>query len=184
MNNRKIYTKAGDTGKTTLLGGKQVLKCHVRIDGYGTIDELNSFVGLLRDQEMAPHYKHILFQIQNHLFIAESLVAAEKGSEQMQLPALTESDVSMLESEIDCMNETLLPLSNFILPGGHQVVSLSHVCRTVCRRAERILVQLAQENTVDETIIRYFNRLSDYFFVLARKLGHDLGIPDQVWKPK
>jgi cob(I)alamin adenosyltransferase len=183
MKNWKIYTKAGDKGKTTLLGGKPVLKCHLRIECYGTIDELNSFVGLLRDQEMAPHYQHILLKIQNHLFIAESLVAADEGSEQVQLPALSENDIFMLESEIDTMNESLPPLSNFILPGGHQAVSLAHVCRTVCRRAERILVQLAQESPVDEILIRYLNRLSDYFFVLARKLGHDLGIADLVWKP-
>ncbi|HSV88719.1 MAG TPA: cob(I)yrinic acid a,c-diamide adenosyltransferase [Bacteroidales bacterium] len=184
MKTWKIYTKAGDKGKTTLLGGKSVLKCHSRIDSYGTIDELNSFVGLLRDQEVVANYRHILFQIQNHLFVAEALVAADEGSKIENLPVLADPDIVMLEAEIDKMNESLPPLSNFILPGGHQAVSLAHVCRTVCRRAERILVSLAQESQVDEIIIRYFNRLSDYFFVLARKLAHDLGVSDQVWKSR
>jgi cob(I)alamin adenosyltransferase len=184
MKEWKIYTKTGDKGETSLLGGKRVPKYHLRIEAYGTIDELNSFVGLLRDQAIASHYKEILFETQDRLFTAESLIAADQGSEGFNLPALTESDISLLEREIDQMNEALPPLTNFILPGGHPAVSLAHVCRTICRRAERIIFHLAVDHPVDELIVRYFNRLSDYFFVLARKLALDQGIPDQVWKAR
>jgi cob(I)alamin adenosyltransferase len=184
MKEWKIYTKTGDKGETSLLGGKRVPKYHLRIEAYGTIDELNSFVGLLRDHDIAPHYKEVLFEIQDRLFTAESLIAADQGSEDFNLPALNESDITLLEREIDQMNEALPPLTNFILPGGHPAVSLAHVCRTICRRAERIIIHLAADNPVDELIVRYFNRLSDYFFVLARKLALDQGIPDQVWKAR
>lgn len=184
MKEWKIYTKKGDKGETSLLGGKRVPKYHQRIEAYGTIDELNSFVGLLRDHEIASHYKDILLEIQDRLFTAESLIAADEGSEAFQLPTLCDDDISLLENEIDQMNEALPPLSNFILPGGHPVVSLAHVCRTVCRRAERHLIRLAVDHPVDGLIIRYFNRLSDYFFVLARKLALDQDIPDQVWKAR
>jgi len=181
MKEWKIYTKSGDKGQTSLLGGKRVPKYHLRIEAYGTIDELNSFVGLLRDQEIAPHYKDILFETQDRLFTAESLIAADQGSEGYNLPTLSESDITLLEQEIDKMNEVLPALTNFILPGGHQAVSLAHVCRTITRRAERLIVRLAEDQPVDEVIVRYFNRLSDYFFVLARKIAFDHGISDQVW---
>ncbi|MEE4178737.1 MAG: cob(I)yrinic acid a,c-diamide adenosyltransferase [Bacteroides sp.] len=184
MKEWKIYTKTGDKGQTSLLGGKRVPKYHQRIETYGTIDELNSFVGLLRDQEIDSHYQDILFEIQDRLFTAESLIAADEGSEAFQLPSLSEDDITLLEKEIDQMNEALPPLTNFILPGGHSIISLAHVCRTVCRRAERHMIHLAANHPVDELIIRYFNRLSDYFFVLARKLAKDLDIPDQVWKAR
>jgi cob(I)alamin adenosyltransferase len=184
MKEWKIYTKTGDKGETSLLGGMRVPKYHLRIEAYGTIDELNSFVGLLRDQDIAPHYKEILFETQDRLFTAESLIAADQGSESYNLPALSESDITLLEREIDQMNEALPPLTNFILPGGYPAVSLAHVCRTICRRAERIIIHLAVDNPVDELIVRYFNRLSDYFFVLARKLALDQGVPDQVWKAR
>ncbi|MDX9942547.1 MAG: cob(I)yrinic acid a,c-diamide adenosyltransferase [Bacteroidales bacterium] len=184
MKEWKIYTKTGDSGETSLLGGKRVPKYHPRIEAYGTIDELNSFVGLLRDQDIAPRYKDLLFEIQDRLFTAESLIAADKGSENFPLPNLSQEDISLLEQEIDRMNESLPALSNFILPGGHQAVSMAHVCRTVCRRAERHIILLATNHLVDDIIIRYFNRLSDYFFVLARKIALDLDIPDQVWKAR
>jgi cob(I)alamin adenosyltransferase len=184
MKDWKIYTKTGDKGQTSLLGGLRVPKHHLRIEAYGTIDELNSFVGLLHDQEIDPHYKGILFEVQDRLFTAESLIAADKGSEGYNLPLLNEQDILLLEKEIDKMNELLPPLANFILPGGHPVVSLAHVCRTVCRRAERIITRLSEDTAVDEIIIRYFNRLSDYFFVLARKLAKDQGVADQLWKPR
>ena len=184
MKEWKIYTKTGDKGETSLLGGKRVPKYHLRIEAYGTIDELNSFVGLLRDQEISPHYKGLLFEIQDRLFTAESLIAADQGSEGYKLPELSEDDITLLEREIDQMNDALPPLGNFILPGGHPSVSLAHVCRAVCRRAERLIIHLAVDNPVDELIIRYFNRLSDYFFVLARKLALDNGVPDQVWKAR
>lgn len=184
MKDWKIYTKTGDKGQTSLLGGKRVPKYHIRIEAYGTIDEVNSFVGLLRDQEISLHYKNILFEIQDRLFTAESLIAADKGSEGFQLPLLTENDIVLLEQEIDKMNESLPVLTNFILPGGHPSVSYAHVCRTLTRRAERLIIKLAEKHQVDEIIIRYFNRLSDYFFVLARKIAFDLGVPDQVWKAR
>ena len=184
MKEWKIYTKTGDKGQTSLLGGKRVPKYHQRIEAYGTIDELNSFVGLLRDQDIDPRYKDLLFEIQDRLFTAESLIAADQGSEGYALPLLSDDDVTLLEKEIDRMNEALPPLTNFILPGGHPAVSLAHVCRPVCRRAERHIIFLAVDHPVDERIIRYFNRLSDYFFVLGRKLALDLGIPDQVWKAR
>lgn len=182
MKEWKIYTKTGDKGQTSLLGGKRVPKYHLRIETYGTIDELNSFVGLLGDQPLEDNYKNILLEIQNKLFVAESLIAADQGSEVFSLPLITENDISLLENEIDEMNKVLPPLSNFILPGGHQSVSYAHVCRTITRRAERLIIRLALDHDIDEIIIRYFNRLSDYFFVLARKIAHDLGIPDQLWK--
>ncbi len=183
MKEWKIYTKTGDKGQTSLLGGKRVPKYHLRIEAYGSIDELNSFVGLLGDQQLELHYKNTLLEIQDKLFVAESLIAADQGSENLRLPKISENDISLLENEMDKMNEVLPPLSNFILPGGHQAVSYAHVCRTITRRAERLIIRLALDHKVDEIIIRYFNRLSDYFFVLARKIAFDLGVPDQVWNP-
>jgi len=183
MKNWKIYTKTGDKGETSLLGGKRVQKNHLKIEAYGTVDELNSFVGLLMDQEMKASYREILKRIQNQLFVAESLLATDEGSEKYPLPVLQANDIIMLENEIDEMNKGLPALSHFILPGGNQAVSLAHVCRTICRRAERIIVGLANETVVDDLIIQYFNRLSDYFFVLARKLGYDAGLTDRIWLP-
>jgi cob(I)alamin adenosyltransferase len=180
----KIYTKKGDKGQTSLLGGRQVPKFHPKIEAYGTIDELNSFVGLLRDQHIDSHYKMVLLKIQEQLFTAESIIAKDLGAENITLPQIKECDIIRLEKEIDKMNEKLPPLGNFILPGGHPAISYAHVARTVCRRAERIITQLDAEEQLDEIIIRYFNRLSDYFFVLARKIGSDLGVQDQIWKPE
>jgi len=181
MKDWKIYTKTGDKGQTSLLGGKRVLKSHLKIDVYGTIDELNSFVGLLMDQPMKQHYHEILLLIQNHLFVAESIIAADEGSDKYPLPKLTVDDILMLEREIDSMNEHLPNLNHFILPGGHPSVSLAHVCRTVCRRGERLIVSLSEATQVDDVVIQYFNRLSDYFFVLARALGNDAGVKDRIW---
>jgi len=179
----KIYTKTGDKGETSLLGGKRVPKYDLKIEAYGTADELNAFVGLLRDQDISRHLKDVLFIIQDRIFVAESLLASDEGSEGFQLPVLKEDDITLLEVEIDAMNAALPPLSNFILPGGHPAVSYAHVCRVVCRRVERIIVRLARESSVDDIIIRYFNRLSDYFFVLARKIALDHGLEDVLWKP-
>ena len=184
MKDWKIYTKTGDKGETALLGGRRVPKNHIKIEAYGTADELNAFIGLLRDQEIAARYRDVLLEVQDRVFTAESLLARDLGSEDIVLPGLFEEDVLLLEREIDAMNETLPPLGNFILPGGHPAVSYAHVCRCVCRRAERIIIKLAEEEAVDELIVRYFNRLSDYFFVLARKIALDLGISDTVWKPR
>lgn len=183
MKDWKIYTKTGDKGETSLLGGKRVPKYHIKIEAYGTADELNAFIGLLRDQDIDAHDKDVLLIIQEHVFTAESLLARDEGGEAFRLPDLKEQDIDLLEKEIDHMNSLLKPLSNFILPGGHPAVSYAHVCRVVCRRAERIIIMLAEENQVDEIIIRYFNRLSDYFFVLARKIAHDHGVDDVLWQP-
>lgn len=184
MESWKIYTKTGDKGETSLIGGKRVPKYHLRIEAYGTVDELNSFVGLIKDHDINPHYKNILLQIQECLFIAESLLAKDETDKIIQLPCLKESDISLLETEIDIMNNELPQLSNFILPGGGMAASNAHVARCVCRRAERIIIDLSEKMPVQEIIIRYFNRLSDYFFVLARKLAQDTGAGDIIWKAR
>ena len=181
---RKIYTRGGDTGETSLLGGKRVPKHHAKIEAYGTADELNAFIGLLRDQDISSYYKRILLDIQERVFVAESLLASDEGSEGFQLPQLNEQDITNLEQEIDSMNHYLPILSNFILPGGHPAISYAHVCRVVCRRAERIIIKLQEDSPVDDIIIRYFNRLSDYFFVLARKIAFDQGEADILWQPR
>lgn len=184
MENWKIYTRGGDKGETSLLGGRRVPKHHLKIEAYGTADELNSFIGMLRDQEISSHYKNVLLEIQDRVFTAESLLACDEGCKPESLPELHADDIELLEKEIDQMNEALPELTHFILPGGHPAVSHAHVCRCICRRAERIITQLAEQSNVDELIISYFNRLSDYFFVLARKVGHDLGVSDIEWHAK
>lgn len=177
-----IYTKTGDKGETSLLGGRRVPKHHLKIEAYGTADELNSFIGVLRDQDIAPRYREVLLVIQEKVFTAESLLACDHGCKPDDLPLLEEEDVLFLEREIDLMNEALPELKHFILPGGHPAVSYAHVCRCVCRRAERIITQLAEQERVEPLVIQFFNRLSDYFFVLARKAGYDLGIADNRWR--
>jgi len=180
----KIYTKTGDKGETSLIGGTRVPKYHERIEAYGTLDELNSFIGYLRDQISDQHVREVLLKIQENLFTAESLLATDHEKEITRaLPQLSEEDVLTLEMEIDVINMHLPDLSSFILPGGHPLVSLCHVCRTVCRRGERIIIKLASDMAVDETLIKYVNRLSDYLFVLARELAFVNNIPDLPWKP-
>jgi cob(I)alamin adenosyltransferase len=183
-NDWKIYTKTGDKGETSLIGGTRVPKYHERIEAYGTLDELNSFVGHLRDHISDNHLRAILLNIQENLFTAESLLATDpEKAVTRPLPKLTEKNVLELEHEIDAMNLHLSPLSSFILPGGHPLVSLCHICRTVCRRGEREIIKLSVGMAVDETVIKYINRLSDYFFVLARKVAFLNNIPDLPWKP-
>lgn len=179
----KIYTKGGDKGTTSLLGGTRVPKYDDRINAYGTLDELNSFIGLIRDFAINPHYKEILIGIQNFVFTAEAYLASDNPDNIKKLPPLHEEDVIRLENEIDAMNEELPELRSFILPGGHPVVSYCHITRTICRRAERLVIKLADEYIVEEVIIRFLNRLSDYLFVLARKLAKDLGTTEIPWKP-
>lgn len=180
----KIYTKGGDKGKTSLLGGSRVSKYHEKIQAYGTLDELNSFIGLLRDQEgICEETQKFLFDIQEKIFAAESLVAVDSAELIAELPKIKTEDTEKLEQAIDRMNEHLPELRNFILPGGHPAVSWAHVARTVCRRAERHVLQANDIYPVDEQIIVYLNRLSDYFFVLARKLAHNNGIPEDKWAP-
>jgi cob(I)alamin adenosyltransferase len=180
----KIYTKTGDKGFTSLIGGTRVAKHHLRIESYGTVDELNSYIGLIRDQDIAGHDKEILKQIQDRLFTIGSSLAADPERSKMVIPDLHMADVELLEQEIDTMNEQLPELRHFILPGGNNTISFCHIARCICRRAERITVHLAEESTVDEKVNIYLNRLSDYLFTLARKIGNERKIPENQWIPR
>ncbi len=182
----KIYTKTGDAGKTSLIGGTKVPKSHIRIESYGTIDELNSYIGLLGDYLVDERSKTILKEIQDRLFTIGSSLACDPEKEPlMKMPDLKEGDITLLEKEIDSMNEVLPVMKNFILPGGHLAVSTAHVARCVCRRAERICVAMQQEEMfIGPLIIKYINRLSDYLFVLARYIGHLLNVEEVAWKPR
>lgn len=180
----KIYTKSGDLGQTSLYGGKRVSKSDIRIESYGTLDELNSYIGLLGDLEVNRQRKEILKEIQDRLFTIGAALAADAEKPQLKKPDLLEGDVELLEKEIDQMQEELPELKFFILPGGHQHVSFCHLARTVCRRAERLIVLLAETEPVETIIIMYLNRLSDYLFVLSRKMALELGAEEIPWKPR
>jgi cob(I)alamin adenosyltransferase len=182
----KIYTKTGDTGNTSLIGGTKVPKSHIRIQAYGTVDELNAFTGLLNDQISDAHSRELILEIQDRLFTIGSFLACDPHKEiSMKIPDLKESDIHLLENEIDQMNGKLPEMKSFILPGGHMVVSTAHICRTICRRAERLIVELDEKEHLNQPpIIKYLNRLSDYFFVLARWLGHLLGVEEIKWIPR
>ena len=182
----KIYTRTGDKGTTSLIGGTKVPKSHIRIEAYGTVDELNSWIGLVSDQIKLKNSKKILKEIQDRLFTIGSSLACDPEKEtKLKIPDLKETDVILLEKEIDKMNEKLPPMKSFILPSGHLVVSSAHVARCVCRRAERLCVTLEEQKMfVDPLIIKYLNRLSDYLFVLARFIGHQLKIKETPWKPR
>jgi cob(I)alamin adenosyltransferase len=187
----KIYTKTGDKGTTALFGGTRVPKDHIRIESYGTVDELNSYIGLIRDQEMNPHYKKTLIEIQDRLFTIGAILATPREKEvkkngelRLQKLGIVESDIELLENEIDAMEEALSPMTHFVLPGGHTTVSYCHIARCVCRRAERMAVHLDHNEPVDEIVIKYLNRLSDYLFVLARKLSNDLNAEEVKWIPR
>jgi cob(I)alamin adenosyltransferase len=180
----KIYTKTGDQGTTALFGGKRVSKADLRIDTYGTIDELNSYIGLVRDQPANQPRKQALIEIQDRLFTIGSILATEPGNTKVKIPALSETDVEFLEKEIDAMEATLPPMRFFVLPGGHESVSFCHVARTICRRAERLTIALNSHETVDALVIKYLNRLSDYLFVLSRKVAQDVKAEETPWKPK
>lgn len=177
---KKIYTKTGDTGKTSLFGGKRLLKDHQRIEAYGTVDELNSHLGLLRDCLRGEREREVLKQVQDLLFTVGSNLAMDPEQD-FQLPGLLPEDIELLEGEIDRMNESLPELKHFILPGGHTTVSYCHIARCVCRRAERRVVTLGQSGQVEAIIIQFLNRLSDYLFVLARKIGRDEGVAEVRW---
>ena len=182
----KIYTKTGDLGKTSLIGGTKVPKSNIRIEAYGTIDELNSYIGLTSDHLSHEHSKSILKEIQDRLFTIGSSLACDPEKEPlMKIPDLKETDIELLEKEIDKMNAELPPMRSFILPGGHVAISTAHVTRCVCRRAERLCVNM-QENDlfVDPLVIKYLNRLSDHLFILARYIGHLLEVEDIPWKPR
>jgi cob(I)alamin adenosyltransferase len=180
----KIYTKTGDKGTTALFGGKRVSKADLRIETYGTIDELNSYIGLVRDQEVNAKRKNILVEIQDRLFTIGSILATEPGNTKVKVPSLVESDITVLEKEIDAMDAQLPPMKSFVLPGGHQSVSFCHVARTVCRRGERLVIALDAQEKVDQMIIQYMNRLSDYLFMLSRKMTAELGAEETPWKPR
>ncbi len=180
----KIYTKTGDKGETSLIGGTRVPKHHIRIESYGTVDELNSYIGLIRDQEIDAHSKKILLEIQDRLFTIGSSLASDPEKSKMKIPDLKEEDITLLENEIDKMNETLPEMRSFVLPGGHTTVSYCHITRCVCRRAERLTIQLSENSFVADLVIKYLNRLSDYLFVLSRKLSMDLHATEIPWKPR
>ena len=181
----KIYTKTGDKGTTSLFTGTRVPKHHIRIESYGTVDELNSILGLLRDQQMDDRSKQILISIQEKLFTVGAILATEpKKSERLKIASIDLGDIELLEKEIDKMNEDLPEMTNFILPGGHTTVSYCHIARTVCRRAERMISYLHENEPVPETLLSYMNRLSDYLFVLARKLSKDSKAEEVKWIPK
>ena len=180
----KIYTKTGDKGTTSLIGGTRLSKAHIRIDAYGTVDELNSYIGLLGDQIVNAGRKEILKEIQDRLFTIGSHLASEPDQSKKILPDLIEDDIRLLETEMDQIDRIVSPLRAFILPGGHASVSFGHVARTVCRRAERAVIQLRQGEEVEEIVIRYLNRLSDYLFMLCRIMSHELQIEEVVWKPR
>ena len=180
----KIYTKTGDKGYTSLIGGTRVPKHHLRIESYGTVDELNSYIGLIRDQELTEYDKEILKQIQDRLFTIGSSLAADPEKSKMIIPDLHAEDVELLEKEMDRMNERLPELRHFILPGGSNAISYCHIARCVCRRAERLSVHLAEESKVDEQVNIYLNRLSDYLFTLARLIGLDAKVPENQWIPR
>lgn len=182
----KIYTKTGDKGSTSLIGGVRVPKNHIRIESYGTVDELNSYLGMVRDMTQDVIVNEWLREIQDRLFTIGSVLATDPGKEvKMKLPDIHDTDVIWLEQKIDEMNETLPEMRSFILPGGQLAASTTHVARCVCRRAERICVGMQQqEEVVPEIIVRYLNRLSDFLFVLARHISHIHGVEDTPWRAR
>jgi cob(I)alamin adenosyltransferase len=187
----KIYTKTGDKGYTSLIGGKRVQKFDLRIESYGTIDELNSYIGLIADQDISTGYKAVLKEIQDRLFTIGSSLASDpqkienkQTKKRVYIPDIIPGDIELLEKEIDAITAILPELRHFILPGGNTTVSFCHIARCVCRRAERSVVHLAVDSFVDEKVIVYINRLSDYLFVLARKLCFDNKIPENQWLPR
>ena len=187
----KIYTKTGDTGETSLFGGTRVPKHNRRIDSYGTVDELNSWIGLVRDQPVDSITREFLIQIQDHLFTIGAILATppdkellKNGKERLNISKISDQHVTDLETAMDNMDQELPQMTHFILPGGHQSVSFCHITRTVCRRAERLASELHANEPIDPQVIKYLNRLSDYLFVLARKLSIDLQAEEIKWIPK
>ncbi|MFB6258532.1 MAG: cob(I)yrinic acid a,c-diamide adenosyltransferase [Flavobacteriales bacterium] len=180
----KIYTRKGDEGKTSLLSGSRVPKHHLRIEAYGTVDELNAYIGLIRDQIRGEREQEELLEVQDRLFTIGAILASEPGKGSFKLPPMKEEDVERLERAIDRMERELPEMKAFILPGGHPTVSYCHIARCVCRRSERVVEELNEEEEVDPLILRYLNRASDQLFVLARKLGQDLGTEERRWEPK
>jgi cob(I)alamin adenosyltransferase len=187
----KVYTKTGDKGTTALFGGTRVPKHHIRIESYGTVDELNSHIGLIRDQDINPLYKAVLIEVQDRLFTVGAILATppeketlKNGQPRLNINRISEEDITYLENEIDKMDAELPLMTHFILPGGHTTVSYCHIARCVCRRAERLSVHLHEIEPTDVQVLTYLNRLSDYLFVLARKLSHDLNANEVKWIPR
>jgi cob(I)alamin adenosyltransferase len=180
----KIYTKKGDSGTTGLIGGTRLPKHHIRIESYGNVDELNSYLGLIRDLNSNPDIGEQLLEIQDRLFTIGSHLAADPEKNSMKLPEITTGDITNLENWIDAMDSTLEPMKSFVLPGGNPLVSHTHIARCVCRRAERSIVHLAENEQVDTIILGYMNRLSDYLFMLSRKLSSELRATETPWKPR
>lgn len=187
----KVYTKTGDKGTTALFGGTRVPKHHIRIESYGTVDELNSYIGLIRDQEINPQYQNVLIEVQDRLFTVGAILATppeketlKNGQPRLQNLGVTETDIEFLEKEIDTMEESLPPMTHFVLPGGHTTVSYCHIARCVCRRSERLATHLHELEPTNELVLKYLNRLSDYLFVLARKLSQDLDANEVQWIPR
>ena len=187
----KVYTKTGDTGTTALFGGTRVPKHHIRIESYGTVDELNSHIGLIRDQDINQFYKNVLIEVQDRLFTVGAILATppekeilKNGQPRLNINRISDSDILFLENEIDTMDASLPQMTHFVLPGGHTTVSYCHIARCVCRRAERLVVHLHELEPTDEQVIKYLNRLSDYLFVLARKLSYELEAEEVKWIPK
>jgi cob(I)alamin adenosyltransferase len=180
----KVYTKTGDLGETSLFGGSRVSKGDLRIHAYGSVDELNSYIGLLRDLSLGDREINELLVIQDRLFTLGAILATEKESSKIKLPFILNEDIRFLESAIDSMDANLDSITGFVLPGGHTTVSHCHIARCVCRRAERMVVQLSEQSTVDSLIVKYLNRLSDYLFVLSRHHSKYLDAKEMPWIPK
>lgn len=181
----KIYTKTGDKGTTSLFGGTRVPKHHLKVETYGTIDELNANLGLLKDVIENEKHQSFLLEIQHQLFVIGSVLATESDKkERLKIQSIQIQDTERIEQVIDELNESLPPMTHFILPGGHPTVSYCHIARCVCRRAERMVTQLNESEVVDEIIIQFLNRLSDYLFVLSRKLAQELQVEEIKWMPK
>lgn len=180
----KIYTKTGDKGMTSLIGGSRVSKADLKIDAYGTVDELNAWIGVLCSQDINKNRGNLLKEIQDRLFTLGADLAAEPAQTNKKIPDLFESDIELLETHMDEMSKIIPPLRHFVLPGGHQSVSFAHVARTVCRRAERLVIELAAQEDLNLLVIKYLNRLSDYLFVLSRMMTHELGTEEIIWKPR
>ncbi len=180
----KIYTKTGDTGLTSLVGGARVSKSHAQLQACGSVDELNSWIGLLAEYTIISKHQPTLRIIQNMLFTIGANVMKEYGKHIEKVPILLESDIELLENEIDSMDVLLEPMRTFILPGGHKEVAFAHIARTVCRRAERDLVILSENGFEIPLVIKYMNRLSDYLFVLCRILAKNLQIEEIPWYPR
>ncbi len=180
----KIYTKTGDAGETSLIGGVRVLKSHLRIESYGTVDELNSYLGLIKDSIQISHAKEIIYEIQDRLFTIGAVLASDPEKSKMKVPDLHESDLVLLEKEMDVMDAQLPSLKNFVLPGGNVTASHCHVARCICRRAERIVVHLSLDSEVPDIIIRYLNRLSDYLFMLSRYIVQQANAEEILWRPR